>query len=71
MATLAEPAANFTHWSQKLPADALAHIPGESGIPVFGTTLALVSDPIGYGKRMHATYGSVFSRARSGSTRSR
>ena len=60
MATLAQSAPNFTHWSQKLPADALAHIPGETGIPVFGTTLQLVSDPIGYGKRMHATYGTVF-----------
>ena len=60
MATLAQPAPKFTHWSQKLPADALAHIPGESGIPVFGTTLQLVSDPVGYGKRMHATYGAVF-----------
>ena len=60
MATLAQSAPSFTHWSQKLPADALAHIPGETGIPVFGTTLALVSDPIGYGKRMHATYGPVF-----------
>ena len=60
MATLAESAPTFTHWSQKLPADALAHIPGETGIPVFGTTIALVSDPVGYGKRMHATYGPVF-----------
>lgn len=60
MATLAESAPRFTHWSQKLPADALAHIPGETGIPIFGTTLQLVADPIGYGKRMHATYGNVF-----------
>ncbi len=60
MATLAQSAPSFTHWSQKLPADALAHIPGETGIPVFGTTLQLVSDPVGYGKRMHATYGPVF-----------
>lgn len=60
MATLAEPQPRFTHWSQKLPKDALAHIPGESGIPVFGTTLSLVADPVGYGKRMHATYGPVF-----------
>ncbi len=60
MATLAHSAPSFTHWSQKLPADALAHIPGETGIPVFGTTLQLVSDPVGYGKRMHATYGAVF-----------
>ena len=60
MATLAQSAPSFTHWSQKLPADALAHIPGETGIPVFGTTLQLVSDPVGYGNRMHATYGAVF-----------
>ena len=60
MATLAQSAPKFTHWSQKLPADALEHIPGESGIPVFGTTLQLVSDPVGYGRRMHATYGAVF-----------
>ena len=60
MATLADTPPRFTHWSQKLPKDALAHIPGESGIPVFGTTLSLVADPVGYGKRMHATYGPVF-----------
>ena len=59
MATLAPTAPSFTHWSQKLPKDALAHIPGENGIPVFGTTLRLVADPVGYGKHMHATYGPV------------
>ena len=60
MATLAEPASRFTHWSDKLPKHALDHIPGESGIPVFGTTLRLVADPVGFGKRMYETYGPVF-----------
>ncbi|MCA1662460.1 MAG: cytochrome P450 [Novosphingobium sp.] len=60
MATLAEPAPRFSHWSNKLPKGALDHLPGEDGIPVFGTTLRLVADPVFHGNRMHATYGPVF-----------
>ena len=60
MATLAEPAPSFTHWSKKLAKGALDHIPGEDGIPVLGTTLKLVADPRAYARYMHATYGPVF-----------
>jgi len=60
MASLAQPAPRFSHWSQKLKKGALDHLPGEDGIPVLGTTLRLVADPIGYGKHLHASYGTVF-----------
>ena len=60
MATLAEPAPRFEHWSKKLPKGALDHLPGEDGIPVFGTTLRLVANPTVFSRHMHQTYGPVF-----------
>lgn len=59
MATAA-PSAGFTHWSQRQPKHALDHIPGEDGLPIVGTTFAVLADPIGYGNRMRETYGRVF-----------
>ncbi|MEO9470196.1 cytochrome P450 [Parasphingorhabdus sp.] len=38
----------------------LAHIPGEDGLPVVGTTLKTLKDPIGFGRYMFEKYGSVF-----------
>nr|WP_217908014.1 cytochrome P450 [Parasphingorhabdus flavimaris] len=38
----------------------MAHIPGENGIPIFGTTLKVIKDPIGFGKYMFDRYGSVY-----------
>ena len=60
MATLAPEAPKFTHWSQRQPAHALDHIPGEDGWPVLGNTLQLLADPSGFGDRMRAKYGDVF-----------
>jgi len=60
MASLAPQPAQFTHWSQPQPADALDHIPGEDGWPVVGTTFQLLADPLGYGERMRAKYGNVY-----------
>ena len=60
MATLAPAAPRFAHWSQREPKHALDHIPGEDGIPVLGTTLRVLADPIGYGDRLRAAHGPVF-----------
>lgn len=48
------------HWV-KPPSEAqLAHIPGEQGLPILGTTLKVIRDPIGFGKYMFERYGSVY-----------
>ena len=48
------------HWVKTPSEDQLARIPGESGIPIFGTTLKVIKDPIGFGKYMFDRYGSVY-----------
>ena len=48
------------HWVKMPSVDQLAHIPGENGIPIFGTTLKVIRDPIGFGKYMFDRYGSVY-----------
>ncbi|MEQ1498717.1 MAG: cytochrome P450 [Novosphingobium sp.] len=60
MASLATDTTAFSHWSQRQPAEALDHIPGEDGWPIIGTTLELLADPIGYGHKMQAKYGNVY-----------
>ncbi len=61
MATLApHQEMQFTHWSQRLPDDALAHIPGEGGWPVVGNTFRMLADPHGFAQRMYSTYGPVY-----------
>ena len=60
MATLAPTTPQYTHWSQSQPKGALDHIPGEKGLPILGSTLTLLADPIGFGNRMRAKYGNVF-----------
>ena len=60
MASLAQPAPRFAHWTDKLDKGALRHLPGDDGIPVFGNTLALVADPMGFARRMHATHGNIY-----------
>ena len=61
MATLASPAPpQFTHWRQRIPADAIAHIPGEGGLPVVGNTFAMLGDPHGFTQRMITAYGKVY-----------
>lgn len=60
MATLAPHAPQFTHWTQRLPADALDHIPGERGWPIVGNTLRMLADPRAFARRMVRTYGKVY-----------
>lgn len=48
------------HWTPLPDDNAFTDIPGEDGIPIFGTTLQLLADPAGFGQRMFEKYGSVF-----------
>ncbi len=48
------------HWLPKLPSSALAHIPGDEGLPLVGNTLKLLRDPVAFGRHMNTTYGPVF-----------
>ncbi|MGC1468759.1 MAG: cytochrome P450 [Sphingorhabdus sp.] len=59
MALASSEAAN-PHWTPRATARDLAHIPGENGLPIVGTTLRVLSDPVGYGKYLVDTYGKVF-----------
>ena len=63
MATLAShtPDTPFTHWGDRVPDEAeIAHIPGEKGWPVVGSTLRQLKDPHAFTRRMVATYGNVY-----------
>ncbi|WP_374408772.1 cytochrome P450 [Pelagerythrobacter sp.] len=70
MATLAQPspsphapvpAAQPRTWREGVLTEAdLAHIPGEGGMPVFGNTFRMLSDPHGFTRRMVETYGPVY-----------
>jgi cytochrome P450 len=44
--------------------DQLAHIPGEDGWPMVGTTLRVLKDPVAYTQRMYEAHGPVY-RSRS------
>ena len=38
----------------------LSHIPGEDGLPIFGSTLELLRDPPAYSRKMFERYGSIY-----------
>ena len=48
------------HWLPRQRRDALDKLPGEDGIPFFGNTLKMLKDPANFGKRMVATYGTIY-----------
>lgn len=48
------------HWVKPPSKEALAHIPGEDGLPIIGSTLKLIKDPISFGRGMFEKYGSVY-----------
>ncbi|MEL7190153.1 MAG: cytochrome P450 [Pseudomonadota bacterium] len=51
----------FAHWSEGVPPDsAIAHIPGERGLPVIGNTFKMLADPHAFANRMVNTYGKVY-----------
>ncbi len=43
-----------------LPGAALAHIPGNGGLPVVGNTLKLLADPAAFNERAYARYGPIY-----------
>ncbi|MEZ5697024.1 MAG: cytochrome P450 [Sphingomonadaceae bacterium] len=49
-----------THWSQRLPASALAHLPGDAGLPLVGNTFKLLGDPHGVLGEYYRKFGPVF-----------
>ncbi|MBS0478674.1 MAG: cytochrome P450 [Proteobacteria bacterium] len=48
------------HWLPHPPRGALAHIPGDYGLPLIGNTLKLLRDPGKFGEAMVARYGTVY-----------
>jgi cytochrome P450 len=71
MATLAKPpvtatspapeAPEFKHWSDGRPEEsALAHIPGDAGLPLVGNTFRMLANPHSFAQRMVDTYGKVY-----------
>lgn len=48
------------HWSPRPNRDALAHIPGNYGLPFIGNTLKLLRNPGKFGDAMVARYGRVY-----------
>ena len=48
------------HWLPRNPKAAIAHIPGEDGLPFIGNTLRVLKDPVTFGRRMIARYGHVY-----------
>ena len=63
MATLAAHTSTlpFSHWGEGVPDDAaIAHIPGEKGLPFFGSTFRQLKDPHAFTRRMVETYGRVY-----------
>lgn len=56
----ASPGAAPTHWSRNIPDSAIAHIPGESGLPLVGHTFTQLADPPGFARRMLAKHGKVY-----------
>jgi cytochrome P450 len=59
MALASSEAAN-PHWTPRSNIGDLAHIPGENGPPIIGTTLRVLRNPGAYGTHMVNTYGKVF-----------
>ena len=48
------------HWLPHPSRAALAHIPGNYGLPLVGNTLKLLRDPVRFGGEMVARYGTVY-----------
>ncbi len=49
-----------THWSERLPAGALDHIPGDGGLPMVGNTFRVLADPAKFAREAVAKYGRVY-----------
>ena len=57
---LAHTQAANPHWTKRVGLSDLSHIPGENGLPVFGTTFRLLKDPPAYGKYLTEKYGNIY-----------
>jgi len=57
---LAHTQAANPHWTQPVNLADLSHIPGENGLPIFGTTFRLLKDPPAYGKYLIEKYGKIY-----------
>ena len=72
MATLAahQPASvRPTHWKEDNPSNAdLAHIPGETGLPIIGNTFKMLADPPAFTRAMVEKYGRVYKNNAFGGT---
>lgn len=65
MATLAHPAPHlaaprYTHWRDRQPPEAIAHIPGDGGPPLIGNTFRMLADPHGFADGMIARHGPIY-----------
>ncbi|WP_336985611.1 cytochrome P450 [Altererythrobacter aquiaggeris] len=68
MASIAEPtvtahqtgAFSPKHWSERMPDENIAHIPGDDGWPIVGNTFTMLADPHGFVKKMISRHGLVF-----------
>ena len=49
-----------THYAPVLPVDAIAHIPGNQGLPFIGNTLKVLADPAAAADRSYAQYGPIY-----------
>ena len=62
-------AARPQHWKEQNPSkDELAHIPGESGLPVVGNTFKMLADPPAFTRAMVEKYGRVYKNNAFGGT---
>lgn len=48
------------HWLPRERGQQVGHIPGETGLPLIGTFLFQLRDPVGFTRRMAARYGPVY-----------
>jgi cytochrome P450 len=51
---------NTQHWHPRLRPAALDHIPGEDGLPILGSTLRQLRDPVAFTRYMADKYGPVY-----------
>jgi cytochrome P450 len=56
---LASSEAANPHWTPRTNIGDLSHIPGENGLPFFGTTFRVLRDPAAYGNEMVSRFGKI------------
>jgi len=56
------------HWLPRISPKALAHIPGDDGLPIVGNTFRMLKDPGAFGRKMVARHGHVYRNRAFGDT---